>query len=759
MRFLFLTVSILLGCLNQLLAQSALLAEPPIIPIPVLYQQHTGVFQVTAKTIILSDPSVEDSVYSFFQQSLTILTKSALPIRKKGKADYIKFSINPQQITEHEGYSLAITSNTVVLVGHDKAGLFYGFQSLLQLFSQSQTIPACFIKDNPRFSYRGMHLDVSRNFFPVSFIKKYVDMLAYYKFNKFHWHLTDDQGWRIEIKKYPLLQQIAAYRNETLIGHKKELPHRFDGKKYGGYYTQNEIKEVIEYATQRHITIIPEIEMPGHAMAALSAYPQYGCTGGPYSAATFWGIFDEVYCAGNDSTFAFLQNVLDEVISLFPSTYIHVGGDECVKTKWKACPKCQKRIQTEHLKDEDELQSYFMKRIGDYVYSKGRKIIGWDEILEGGLPPDATVMCWRGIEGGIDAIRQKHNAIMTPESHVYLDYYQSLYPQEPLAAAGYTPLSKVYTYEPIPVDLSPEDAKYLIGIQGNIWTEYMPTSQQVEYMMLPRALAIAELAWSKPEKKNYPDFLRRVRVHQAILKTNDINCADVFDEIMDSVTIKTNQPPILHLSTSLPKSEIYYTLDGSNPSISSLQYKGPIEIVKSETVRAAVFFEGKQKGRVFEKEFHISKSTGKPVSFTPAPKGNYKPVTNLTAVNGIEGTARYNTGEWLGFQDTNVEVQVDLQTIQTVSDLQVNVLVYHWQRMWAPIQLVFSVSENGQSFKEVYTHTNFPINGINPVHAILQQPLKARYIRIKAINQAIIPSGEYGAGGRPWLLVDEFEVN
>ena len=438
----------------------------------------------------------------------------------------ISFTLVSDSTLGAEGYTLVSNQNGVTIQAATTAGLFYGVQSLIQLVSSDgKQIPHVDIKDYPRFSYRGLHLDVSRHMFPVEFVKKYIDLMARHKFNRFHWHLTEDQGWRIEIKKYPKLQEIAAYRNETLIGHAGDTPEKFDGVKYGGYYTQEEIKEVVQYAADRFVTIIPEIELPGHSLAELSAYPELGCTGGPYTAATKWGVFDDVFCAGKEETFNFLQDVLDEVIQLFPGEYIHIGGDECPKTQWEKCPHCQKRLKAEGLNDEHELQSYFIQRIEKYVNSKGRKIIGWDEILEGGLAPNATVMSWRGEEGGIAAAQQQHDVIMTPGNWCYLDHYQDSSKTEPLAIGGLTPVSEVYSYEPVPPQLSAEEAKFILGAQGNVWTEYMKTSEHVEYMVYPRACALAEVVWSPKESRDYTDFLQRMQPHFIRLQDWNVNFA------------------------------------------------------------------------------------------------------------------------------------------------------------------------------------------------------------------------------------------
>jgi len=372
-------------------------------------------------------------------------------------------------------------------------------------------VPFVDIEDVPRFAWRGMHLDVGRHMFPIDFIKKYIDYLAFHKLNVFHWHLTEDQGWRIEIKKYPKLTEISAFRNETIVGHHSTNPQKFDGQKYGGFYTQEEIKEVVKYANERFITVVPEIEMPGHAIAALAAYPELSCTGGPFDVRTSWGISDDIFCAGNENTFEFLKIVLSEVVELFPSKFIHIGGDEAPKARWHECLKCKKRIADENLADEHELQSYFIQRIEKYLNSKGKEIIGWDEILEGGLAPNAAVMSWRGNSGGIEAAKQKHNVVMAPTTRCYFDYYQTEYKDnEPLSIGGFLPLEKVYSFNPIPSELTKEEAKFIIGAQANVWTEYMPNPKQVEYMAFPRMSALAEVVWTNNENKNFNDFLSRM---------------------------------------------------------------------------------------------------------------------------------------------------------------------------------------------------------------------------------------------------------
>lgn len=424
-----------------------------------------------------------------------------------------------------EGYTLTTSKAGITLSAATGAGLFYAAQSFIQLINEDHHIAAVTIADQPRFAYRGLHLDVCRHFFPADFVKKYIDLMSHYKFNTFHWHLTEDQGWRIEIKKYPRLQEVAAYRDETLVGHAAKDNHNYDGIRHGGYYTQEEIKDVVAYAAARHVEVIPEIEMPGHALAALAAYPYLGCTGGPYKVTGNWGVFKDVYCAGKDSTFAFLEDVIDEVVTLFPSKYIHIGGDECPKDSWKESALCQQRMKDEHLKDEHELQSYFIQRMEKYINSKGKRIIGWDEILEGGLAPDATVMSWRGEEGGIEAAGQHHDVIMTPGNWCYLDHYQADRATEPLAIGGFTPVKEVYGYEPIPADLPADQAKYILGAQCNVWTEYIPTTTHVEYMVYPRAIAMSEVVWSPKESRNYDSFVKRMDHQRTLLDLWDVNYA------------------------------------------------------------------------------------------------------------------------------------------------------------------------------------------------------------------------------------------
>jgi hexosaminidase len=514
---------LLTGCSSKKSETS--ISSVQIIPQPVNLVTGNEVYELPENISILAATPEATSAANFLSDFFKSKNLSVTNQSNSERTGEILLIIKPDTTLGEEGYTLSVNSKGVSIEANAGSGLFYGVQSLIQIIStDGKQIPYVVITVYPRFSYRGLHLDVGRHMFPIEFIKKYIDLMARHKFNRFHWHLTEDQGWRIEIKKYPKLQEVAAYRKETLIGHAGE-PETFDGRRYGGYYTQEQIKEVVQYATDRYVTIIPEIELPGHSQAALAAYPELGCTGGPYETVTKWGVFEHVYCAGKEETFKFLEGVLDEVTELFPGQYIHIGGDECPKTNWKNCTHCQKRMKSLNLKDEHELQSYFVQRIEKYLNNKGKQIIGWDEILEGGLAPNATVMSWRGEEGGIAAAKQKHNVIMTPGNWCYFDHYQDSSKTEPLAIGGLTSVSEVYSYEPLPSQLTSEEAKYILGAQANLWTEYITTPEHAEYMAYPRACALAEVVWSPKESRNLNDFFQRMQTHFIRLDEWNVNSA------------------------------------------------------------------------------------------------------------------------------------------------------------------------------------------------------------------------------------------
>ncbi len=511
-----------------------------VIPRPASVAMLDGSFEVRPDTPIVTQAQTK-ALGQQLSQWLRPATGFSLRVQDSRAATAgIVLAVNPDLANlGKEGYRLEVTSSRVLIESSAPAGVFYGIQTLRQLlppesFSGAKVtgvawrIPGVRIEDQPRFAWRGMHLDVCRHFFPKEFIKTYIDLLALHKMNVFHWHLTEDQGWRIEVKKYPKLTQVGAWRADREEQHwnRRTPPRPGDKATYGGFYTQQDVREIVAYASSRFVTVVPEIEMPAHAMAALASYPELSCTGGPFYVMPggYWPISD-IYCAGKDSTFAFIEEVLSEVIPLFPGTYFHIGGDEAAKDKWKACPKCQARIKAEGLKDEAELQSYFVKRIETFLTSKNRRLLGWDEILEGGLAPNATVMSWRGEEGGIAAAKAGHDVVMAPNSHTYFDYYQAdpKASSEPLAIGGLLPLAKVYSYDPTPAVLAPDQARHILGVQAQIWTEYIPMPHNVEYMAYPRACALAEVAWSPVAGKDYSDFLARLGQHLRRLDGLDVH--------------------------------------------------------------------------------------------------------------------------------------------------------------------------------------------------------------------------------------------
>lgn len=508
---------------------------PSIIPIPLQLEYSQGQFMLSRETPVVYDHSNKTlaALASTLQKGIRAKL-TAEPNSPAIGAGTIRLVLSQDAQANPEGYGLTISSERILIESTAPNGLFYGIQTLLQLIPQiagpqSAPLPALKIKDQPRFPWRGLHLDCCRHFMPPDFIKKYLDSMAMYKLNVFHWHLTEDQGWRIEIKAFPRLTEIGAWRKETRIGHASEQPAKSDGQPHGGFYTQEQIRDIVAYASERFITVVPELEMPGHAQAAIAAYPELGCTGKPVEVWTDWGVSPHIFNV-EENTFRFLEQVVDELCDLFPGPYIHVGGDEAIKDQWQNTPRIQERMKELGVDNEEALQSYFITRMEQYINSKGKTVIGWDEILEGGLAPNAIVMSWRGTKGGIEAARAGHQVIMSPGSHCYFDHYQADPRHEPLAIGGYTPLAKVYRFDPLPQELSKDEAQFVLGGQANLWTEYIPTPEHAEYMLFPRITALAEVLWSAPKRKNWPEFKRRAAVHQEWYRSQGIRfCPNTLD--------------------------------------------------------------------------------------------------------------------------------------------------------------------------------------------------------------------------------------
>ena len=581
-------------CISLVMHAHAANNDLPIIPKPSQQQLSQGSFKLSASTRIVASDEAAKLNAGLLNTSLEKLFGFKLKIEngkaKNGK-NQIVFSTektDPADQLKNEQYSLNIAPQSIQVTGTGQ-GQFYALQSLLQLLPLERKaqlqLPAVQIKDSPRFVWRGMHLDVSRHMVSTDFIKKFLDQMAFYKMNTFHWHLTDDQGWRIEIKAYPRLTEIGAWRKQTAIGRSNNPdPFTGDGKPYGGYYTQAQIRDIVAYAAARHITVVPEIEMPGHAQAALAAYPELACTPGPFEVASNWGVFEDIFCP-SEATFQFLEKVLAEVADLFPGPYLHVGGDEVPKTRWKKSPLAQAVMQREGLKNEEELQSWFIRRAEKIVNGKGKRLIGWDEILEGGLAPNATVMSWRGEEGGIASARQGHDVIMSPEGCCYFDAGQGPKDQEAWQLEGKLTLEKVYAFNPVPAVLTVEQQKFIRGVQANTWTEYLPGTEMIEYMVFPRMLAMAEIAWSVQQGRQFANFEQRLSSHYQHLSRAGIGYRLPRPTGLPAEIITPAKNYLLKLQAPVPDSRLYYTLDGSTPDEKSAQYHQPVEIsLRPDTV-------------------------------------------------------------------------------------------------------------------------------------------------------------------------------
>lgn len=758
---------------------------PSIIPAPVEMRLTGGLLELGCPWDI--EPSSTSLRETLTRETLLIqghpekLCETPLPIT------FNKVAFDT--LMPPEWYQLDVHSNGIEVTAHSDEGLYRGSCTLIQLLEQGRStgsLPCLTITDHPRFPWRGMHLDPCRHFWSVEFTKKYIDLLARYKMNSFHWHLTDDQGWRIEIKKYPRLTEVGAWRKGSQVGPYSR--REYDSIPYGGFYTQDEIREVVAYAAARHINVVPEIEMPGHALAALAAYPHLGCTGGPYEVNKGWGVFEDVFCAGNDSTFAMLEDVLSEVMDLFPSEMIHIGGDECPKEAWKACAKCQARKKAHGLKDEHELQSYFIQRIEKFVNSKGRKIIGWDEILEGGLAPNAAVMSWQGIEGGIAAARSGHYAVMSPGSHCYFDHYQGDPANEPLAIGGYTTVQKVYGYEPIPAELKPEEHKYILGAQGNVWTEYILTPEHVEYMAVPRMLALAEVLWTPKAKRNEADFIQRLEKEIVRLDEMQVNASRSL--FAPKVKLHPSDPGSIKIETSTNASnaEVRGRMLAAN-AIGDFK-DWPFQLTWDSMVAARTISSSELESITFEvcnfrgdnmlgsplkRTLFFNKATAQKITLSKQPHERYNDGGAFTLVDGITAQEKRVNTEWLGWRE-GVTITVDLGSEQDISSISIGALneTYGW--IHVPKVVEFSASVDGKNYTslgmDLPTMKEIPLIHADPWkpegktlaapqgrHVFkTEKAVKARYVKLIVQHIGNIPAGYPGAGSPAWMFLDEIEV-
>lgn len=794
----------LVFCFAVLLYSLFAAAQPATDILPKPQQQTVGKskFTLNSHTVIVWKDEADKKTADFLRTYLIRYYNLYLKTGKNQPAsNYVLIStkkfIQPPANEEH--YTLDIRRQNILISGDSYKGSFRAVQTLIQLLPLTSKppfiLPETSIDDQPAFAYRGMHLDVARHFFDVDFIKQYIDILALHKFNTFHWHLTDDQGWRIAIKKHPLLTAKGSCRNGTIIGRYPGTGN--DNQRYCGYYTQEQIKEVVQYAADRYITVIPEIEMPGHASAAIAAYPQLSCfpdestkipfgtvwsgdTSGKQVQQT-WGVFEDVFCAGKEETFAVLQDVLDEVMELFPSQLIHIGGDECPKANWKRCAFCQQRMKTLGLKDEHELQSYFIQRIEKYINNKGRSIIGWDEILEGGLAPNATVMSWRGEKGGIEAAKQKHPVIMSPEAFVYLDFAQAK-KEDSVTRGRYLPVEKVYGYTPVPASLNAGEATYIKGAQANVWSEYIQYPSKVTYQALPRMAALAEVLWSG--KKDSADFFsRRLETQFKRYDLWKLNYSKAVHELKATTVIRNNQlywkvqspkmPRLFTVHKNIKDSSIVYDLT-VKPIQSLINAEKTEQFPDTDSILTPITTSGKYAALAYEirqpvffdsgliastqQLFSIHKATAKPISVA-APSTAYPGEGGINGlVNGIKAT-QFNSTEWLGWLAKDVEIKLDLLQADSLTAVKINMWKQEPSYIFLPKSVEVFTSEDSiswQSFKL------FPVNGKWPdertITVGLQPKTKARFIRILLNNYGKVPEGRPGAGSNTWLFADEIEV-
>ncbi len=734
---------------------------PDLIPRPAELTPGQGYFALTSAISIVIPNKEMKPEGAYLRDALAALLPEAPMLLPQTTIEgpAIALGLLSDASLPAEGYKLLVTPERIDIMGADRAGVMHGVRTLIQLLppkGEEPAVPCLSIVDQPRFTWRGMHLDACRHFWSVEFTKKYIDLLASYKMNRFHWHLTDDQGWRIEIKKHPQLTQVGAWRSGSQVGPYSR--REYDSIPYGGFYTQDQVRDVVAYAAARHVTVVPEIEMPGHAMAALAAYPHLGCTGGPYAVEKGWGVFEDVFCAGNDSVFAVLQDVLTEVMELFPGEYIHIGGDECPKERWKTCSKCQARMKSEGLKDEHELQSYFIRRIERYVNSKGRKIIGWDEILEGGLAPNAAVMSWRGTEGGVAAAKSKHFAVMSPGSHCYFDHYQGDPANEPLAIGGHTTVQKVYSYEPIPTELKLEQHKYILGAQGNVWTEYILTPEQVEYMAVPRMLALAEVLWTPKAKRDEKDFIRRLENEFPKLAAKGVNASISLYQVRIR-PLPGTEPGTLRVEMSgannadFSMTEMKPPYDVADIELSS--YSGPITINSDREFQGWLQREGLT-GPISKRRFVFNKATARPITLSIPPNERYNEGGAFTLVDGITAQEKRVNTEWLGWRE-GVTITVDLGSEQDVRMVDIGALneTYSWIHL--PQEVEYSTSNDGRTFALHGSAKVRSAAGRNSYKFDLGA--KARYIRFTVKHPGKIPEGFPGAGNPAWMFLDEIEVH
>lgn len=667
-----------------------------------------------------------------------------------------------------EAYRLTVSGHSIDINGASAAGLFYGIQTLRKSIPPAPgcniVFPAASITDSPRFAYRGTHLDVCRHFFPVDSIKTFIDVLALHNVNRFHWHLNDDQGWRVEIKSRPLLTSLASSRPGTIVGHTTD---QYDSIPVEGFYTQQQIRDIVDYAAKRHITVVPEIDMPGHMIAALTAYPHLGCTGGPYEIWQKWGVSDHVLCAGNDSTYRFIEDVLGEIAELFPGELVHIGGDECPKTQWEKCPKCQAKVTelgiqaTPVSTPEQQLQGHITRYAANLLAEKGKRIIGWEEILESPMAPGAVVMSWRGEVPGIEAARLGHDAIMTPNTYLYFDYYQTLdKDNEPEAISNYIPLERVYSYEPVPSSLTPQEAAHIIGVQANVWTEFIPTFHKVLYMTLPRLAALSEVQWSDAPK-DYGRFLDRLQGLMRHYAHYDYNHSLRAFDVTASVDVDPERRAVVFDLATTPGSDaIFYTLDGTDPDEKSPLFVEPVSITAASQFRA-VAKHRYGTSYVYKDSVKFHKATAKRVTLLTAPDPTYAAKGGATLVDGRNGADLYSSGRWVGFHGTDLDAVIDLGAVDTVSSVGTHTNVSTGVWIFDAKEMKVELSTDSIHWQTVGSEQYPALT--QPVTAVTSKtmsfaPTPARYVRLRMTTEKSMPAWHTDPGQPAFLFVDEITV-
>ena len=761
----------LLSCLNP--EKKISHKDISIIPKPNKITMGKGSFTFNRNTKLLISDDNQLSIAHYLQKKFALSTGIDLQLLKNPSKVKNAITLNKDSHLSKEAYRLIINDDGVIITASNHSGFLYGIVSLFQLLPKEieasslqknikWIVPKLEIIDEPHFSWRGLMLDVSRHFFEKDYIMKTIDRMATHKMNVLHLHLIDDQGWRLQINKYPKLTDVGAWRKdrEDLHWNARDVNRASDTVKYGGFYSQEDIKDIVAYASSMGIEVIPEIEMPAHVTSAIAAYPEFSCKKVPVEVPSggVWPITD-IYCAGKEETFKFLEEVLVEVMDLFPSKYIHIGGDEATKINWKTCTDCKRRMRVENLKNVEELQSYFIKRIEKFIHSKGKKLIGWDEILEGGLAPRATVMSWRGFKGGTEAANKGHDVVMTPVEYCYINFYQGPYETEPMAQGGYLPLHKVYKFDPVHKEISPKKAKHVLGGQANLWSEYVSTSSHSEYMIFPRLAAMSESLWTQKKNKSWPDFSARLMKMLERYRIQGINYSKSAFLISDKTTVDIDKKTIrLVLENEFEDSDIRYIVNGADISNNPKIYTQPIVLHKTTTITASLFKENKPIGRPFIKTIKFHKAMAKKVTYLKKYHKKYTGAGAVNLVDGLRGSKNFSDGKWQGWLDKDFAVVINLGQLTEINSVTLSALENQGPDIFFPISIEISTSNDGVHFTNNLTLKNpykaNPKAVLKDFQLDFKKKIQASYIKVKAKTLPKNPKPNRGV----WLFIDEIIV-